>query len=223
MERYECIVCGYVYDEDLGVVDQGIAKGTRFGDLPEDWTCPLCGATKEEFKVQSGKKATKEGNMAQNGPVAYSIEELGAGELSALFSNLAKGCLKQYREVEAGLFGELGEYFENLVTLPEEPGIKDLADSINGDLDLFSSVNAIDEVLKDRGALRALVWGEKVSRIGLSVLGRFEKQGNDLIENTDVHVCEICGFVFIGDRPPEICPVCKVPAIKIAKISKEVA
>ncbi|MEM4736094.1 MAG: rubredoxin [Candidatus Thorarchaeota archaeon] len=50
MARYECLVCGYVYDEELGDEDSGIAPGTKFEDLPDDWVCPMCGASKEDFQ-----------------------------------------------------------------------------------------------------------------------------------------------------------------------------
>lgn len=49
MEKYECDVCGYVYDPELGDPENGIAPGTAFADLPEDWTCPDCGVEKEDF------------------------------------------------------------------------------------------------------------------------------------------------------------------------------
>ncbi len=49
MKKYVCSVCGYEYDEALGDPDNGIAPGTKFEDLPEDWTCPLCGVGKDEF------------------------------------------------------------------------------------------------------------------------------------------------------------------------------
>ncbi len=50
MARWECLVCGWVYDEDKGDEDSGIAAGTKFGDLPDDWVCPMCGASKEDFE-----------------------------------------------------------------------------------------------------------------------------------------------------------------------------
>ncbi|MBQ7245851.1 MAG: rubredoxin [Firmicutes bacterium] len=50
MKKYECDACGYVYDPEVGDPDNGIAPGTAFADLPEDWTCPLCGLGKEVFK-----------------------------------------------------------------------------------------------------------------------------------------------------------------------------
>lgn len=48
--KYECTVCGYVYDEELGDPENGIAPGTRFEDLPEDFVCPLCGVGKDDFQ-----------------------------------------------------------------------------------------------------------------------------------------------------------------------------
>jgi len=50
MDKYECTVCGYVYDPELGDPDGGIAPGTRFEDIPDDWVCPVCGAAKSEFR-----------------------------------------------------------------------------------------------------------------------------------------------------------------------------
>ena len=47
---YTCSVCGYVYDEALGDLDNGIAPGTKFEDLPQTWTCPVCGADKSKFE-----------------------------------------------------------------------------------------------------------------------------------------------------------------------------
>ncbi|MGC8993445.1 MAG: rubredoxin [Candidatus Aenigmatarchaeota archaeon] len=49
MAKYVCKVCGYVYDEEKGDPESGIKPGTKFEDLPDDWVCPICGATKEMF------------------------------------------------------------------------------------------------------------------------------------------------------------------------------
>ena len=49
MKKYECNVCGYVYDPAKGDPDNGIQPGTAFEDLPDDFTCPLCGVGKEDF------------------------------------------------------------------------------------------------------------------------------------------------------------------------------
>lgn len=54
MKKYVCIPCGWVYDPEVGDPDSGIAPGTQFEDIPEDWTCPLCGVTKEDFEEYDG-------------------------------------------------------------------------------------------------------------------------------------------------------------------------
>ena len=48
--KYVCDVCGYIYDEDLGDPDNGIAAGTKFDKLPDDWVCPLCGVGTDQFQ-----------------------------------------------------------------------------------------------------------------------------------------------------------------------------
>lgn len=50
MDKYECSICGYVYDPAKGDPDNGVDSGTPFERLPEGWVCPVCGAGKEEFK-----------------------------------------------------------------------------------------------------------------------------------------------------------------------------
>lgn len=50
--KYVCSLCGYVYDEAEGIPEEGIPAGTKFEDLPEDWVCPVCGATKDDFVAE---------------------------------------------------------------------------------------------------------------------------------------------------------------------------
>ena len=50
MEKWECTICGYIYDPAEGDSDSGIAPGTAFEDIPEDWVCPLCGVDKSMFE-----------------------------------------------------------------------------------------------------------------------------------------------------------------------------
>lgn len=49
MDSYVCDLCGYEYDPEKGDPDGGIAPGTRFEDIPDDWVCPVCGASKSSF------------------------------------------------------------------------------------------------------------------------------------------------------------------------------
>ena len=48
-----CVVCGFIYDEAAGLPEEGIAPGTRWEDVPETWTCPDCGVTKDDFEMMS--------------------------------------------------------------------------------------------------------------------------------------------------------------------------
>ncbi len=52
MAKYVCSVCGYTYDEEKGDPDVGIAPGTKWEDVPEDFVCPLCGAAKDMFSEE---------------------------------------------------------------------------------------------------------------------------------------------------------------------------
>lgn len=52
MEKYVCKVCGYIYDPEKGDPDSGVAPSTAFIDLPADWTCPECGAGKDQFEKE---------------------------------------------------------------------------------------------------------------------------------------------------------------------------
>lgn len=54
MDKYVCIICGYIYDPAEGDPESGIAQGTAFEDIPEDWTCPACGVGKEHFEKWNG-------------------------------------------------------------------------------------------------------------------------------------------------------------------------
>lgn len=51
MEKYKCVVCGYIYNPEEGDQTSGIEPGVKFSDLPPDYTCPVCGAGKDEFFV----------------------------------------------------------------------------------------------------------------------------------------------------------------------------
>jgi len=50
MDKYQCNICGYIYDPELGDIDNEISPGINLKELPDDWTCPVCGAEKTEFE-----------------------------------------------------------------------------------------------------------------------------------------------------------------------------
>lgn len=51
MDKYICTVCGYIYEPEKGDPDSGIPAQTPFSQLPDDWTCPVCGASKDMFEI----------------------------------------------------------------------------------------------------------------------------------------------------------------------------
>jgi len=51
MKTWMCLICGWIYDEAAGVPEEGVAAGTRWDDIPPNWTCPECGARKEDFEM----------------------------------------------------------------------------------------------------------------------------------------------------------------------------
>jgi rubredoxin len=50
-KTYMCLICGFIYEEQKGLPDEGIAPGTRWEDVPPNWVCPECGARKEDFEM----------------------------------------------------------------------------------------------------------------------------------------------------------------------------
>lgn len=222
MKQYVCSICGFIYTEADGLPHDGIAPGTKWTDLPDDWVCPICGAAKEDFQEMAAAPAPvfAPTTSAEAG-VAAGSRDVKATELNALFSNLSKGCEKQYRPEEAGLFKQLAEYYATR-EMPAEPGLfSDLSTLIAQDLEAgFVSANHVAAGDKDRGALRALTWTEKVTRMQTSLLRRFEQEQEAAFASTNVFVCEICGFIYVGETPPAICPVCKVPSFKIAPVER---
>ena len=207
--KYICQVCGYVYDEE--------AEGVPFSDLPADWSCPMCKAPKSMFSPDESRE--KEEIPEQSVQIDPDMLKLSPGALAALFSNLARGAEKQYMDKEPEQFRKISDYFASAAI-----------DIDGADLDLLRSIS--DEDIStgypmaktiasghgDRGALRACTWGGKVERIVQALIDRYISEGESFLENTEVWVCSICGFVYIGERPPAICPVCKVPDWKFEKV-----
>ena len=209
MKQYVCSICGYVFDE---------AKDGKWENLPDDWKCPICGAGKDAFHLKSDTKVADQQIAA---PAPHLEKELSAMEMSIICSNLARGCEKQYLFEEMEGFQKLAEFFRRKAE-PEAPAnVQAILERINGDLsERYPAASDAASMELDRGALRALVWSEKVTRMLQSLLARYVTQGDGMLENTGVFVCTICGFVYIGDTPPELCPVCKVPGWRFEKAER---
>ena len=234
--RYICMICGYVYDD--------AKEKVPFESLPNTWKCPLCGAAKSDFKpeaITEAKPAAKVEPASQptkadpastptkastpptaqiDAPVTEGsdLKKLSPGQLSALCSNLARGCEKQYKPEEAGLFRELADYFASVTPAIDDASVENVAALLWSDIDNYSGLRAAADEASDRGAARVCVWGERVTRMLSSLVIRYLNEGEALLADTNIWVCTVCGFVYIGDEAPELCPVCKVPSWKFEKI-----
>ncbi len=219
MENYVCPICGYVYETEDGIPQAGVPAGTPFSALPEDWVCPICGAQKAMFVPEDGPG--REAAASVGAHPDEDMREMSALELSALCSNLARGCEKQYKAEEAALYTELADYFRADAKPAQEASVGALIALVEKDLkENFPAARAAAAGQGDRGALRALTWSEKVSLILKSLLLRCQKEGPGMAENTGVFVCTICGFIYIGAKAPELCPVCKVPGWKFEEVKE---
>ncbi|MDX9959160.1 MAG: rubredoxin [Spirochaetia bacterium] len=143
---------------------------------------------------------------------------------SPILSNLAKACEKQYRAREAQLFLKLAEYFEQEPTsLPSDKlptSFAGLISDLNADEATFlEPIRRAAASVADRGALRMATWGGKVNAIQKSAADRYEKKGDELLEGKSVFVCQACGFLFIGEQAPDLCPVCKVQSFRFSKVA----
>ena len=206
--KYICQICGYVYDD--------AKEKVPFEELPDDWKCPLCGAAKSDFKPEANGDEKKVVTAIE--PMEEDLEKLSAGQLAALCSNLARGCEKQYKQEEADLFKQLADYFTAVVPAVNDASVEKLAKELQTDANNYAAVRATADANADRGAARVCVWGEKVTRMLSSLVHRYLNEGEAMLKDTDIWVCTTCGFVYIGDTPPELCPVCKVPDWKFEKI-----
>ena len=86
MARWECIVCGLIYDEKEGWPEDGIAPGTKWEDVPDDWTCPDCGVGKEDFELIPG---SDEGDAAEESPESTASGDANARSVVVIGSGLA--------------------------------------------------------------------------------------------------------------------------------------
>ena len=206
--KYICQICGYVYDD--------AKEKVPFAELPDDWKCPLCGAAKSDFKPEANGDEKKVVTAIE--PMEADLEKLSAGQLAALCSNLARGCEKQYKQEEADLFKQLADYFTAVVPAVNDASVEKLAKELQTDAENYADVRATADANADRGAARICVWGEKVTRMLSLLVNRYLNEGEAMLKDTNIWVCTTCGFVYIGDTPPELCPVCKVPDWKFEKI-----
>ena len=130
---------------------------------------------------------------------------------------MAKGCEKQYLEEDKKLFQELANYYlEKEATV--ESTLEDVTLCLQDDTKLIKeALNTLNKE-EERGTNRVLTWASKTTMMLEGILASYQKEGLEYLKNKKIWVCDICGFVYIGDTPPKVCPVCKVPSIKILEM-----
>lgn len=202
MKKYECTICGYIYDD--------AKENVKFEDLPDDWTCPICGAPKAVFREI--KEEIEEIENVENLDEEEDIRELTNTEISYICSNLAKACEKQYLKEEQDLFNELAKHYSNKEN--KEGTINDIQNKIEEDIKEFEKALKTE----DRGAKRVLTWASKATNMMNVILKNYKEKGLDYLKDTKIWVCDICGFIYVGDIPPKVCPICKVPSFKILEV-----
>jgi len=210
--KYQCSICGYIYDD--------AAEGTPFAQLPEDWQCPLCGAPKSAFvpMEQVSAQPAQPGQPVQ--PADTDMQPLSVGQMAALCSNLARGCEKQYMPEQQAEFQKLAEWFTARAPQVADATVEMIAAQLKQDISDYPVVKQTATDEGDRGAQRVCVWGEKVTRMISALMERYAKEGDTMLQDNEIWVCSVCGFVYIGKQAPELCPVCKVPAWKFDKIER---
>jgi len=218
--KYRCTICGYEYDE--------AKEGTAFADLPDNWECPLCGAPKSAFEPVEEAKPAQEAAAPAQAPeperhedvIEPDMQQLSMGQMAALCSNLARGCEKQYMPNEMALFNQLAEWFTQRMPQVNDATVETVAAQLKQDIADYPQVNQTAADHGDRGAQRVCTWGEKATRMLNSLMNRYNKEGDAMLADTDIWVCTVCGFVYIGKAAPELCPVCKVPSWKFNKVER---
>ncbi len=209
MKKYRCTICGYIYDE--------ANENVKFVDLPDDWKCPMCGAPKSLFEeIVEDNQTVEVEKETEVITEDNDLRELSNDEIAYVCSNLAKACEKQYLEEEKKLYLELFEYFKRNEAKSGE--LSDLGVMFDSDIKLLNDAFNLANTYEDSGAKRVLTWATKTTNIINTIVKNYNEKGIEYIKNNKIWVCDICGFVFIGDNPPQVCPICKVPNFKILEV-----
>jgi rubrerythrin len=225
VRKYKCSICGYIHVESIVL---------KWEDLGDDYLCPECGAPKFLFNLIERNNIIDQNKIIDQNdkPIPQTTEtagnthngllkELSAEEISAICSSLAKGCEKQRLNSEMEAFYKIADYFKARSVYGNGKTLNDAALMLNDDISNgYPAANNAAKTNSDRGALRSLVWSEKVSVMMKSLLDLFAKKGDDMLAHAKLHVCDICGFIYLGNSIPHICPVCKVPAHKIIQVER---
>ena len=90
MKKYQCGPCGYIYDPEVGDPDSGIAPGTAFEDLPDDWCCPLCGVSKDMFEPVEQDKQEEQSSFYYSSNIAFLFINIPNRSIKRINNNAIK-------------------------------------------------------------------------------------------------------------------------------------
>jgi rubrerythrin len=148
-------------------------------------------------------------------------DERPYGALSLAFGSLAQSAARQQRPNMARLLSALAQsyqvqalnaYRQSAPTRDRAAELDTVQAQIKAQAQDYGPATEQATGLGERGVLRALLWGTKVTMIQNSLLNRLSRQGAALFKDgQSVHVCEACGFVILKEGAPDACPICKAP------------
>lgn len=145
------------------------------------------------------------------------MNEWKPNSLSVIYSNLKKAAEKQQKNDLVEQYANLAQNLRQKEIFPGD--LATLRDLIADDItETIPKANELATSLKDRGAMRALKWSNSVSRIQKSLIERFLKKGEEPFEGKSFYVCEACGFIYLGEDEPNLCPACKAPSSRFILI-----
>jgi rubrerythrin len=143
------------------------------------------------------------------------VNELKA--IPPILTNLAKAAEKQLNQDRSKEFQTLAKSFSETTKLPAH--LVSIEKSLQEKLqNKYPPVQEKAAAVGDRGVLRAYTWGKKVTSIQKSLIHRYSQTGEALLEDQNLYICEACGFISLGKKTPDICPICKAPKKRFLQV-----
>lgn len=137
--------------------------------------------------------------------------------ISPILTNLAKAAEKQLNPDKSKKFQALASSFSETSELPVD--FSSIEESLQEKLQTeYPVIQEKAAGLQDRGVLRAYTWGKKVTSIQKSLIHRYGQTGEALLEGKNIYICEACGFISLGEKTPDLCPICKAPKKRFSMV-----
>ena len=213
--KYICSICGYVYDET--------SEGTAFADLPDSWSVRsaglqrICSAPRRKLKQRLNRhiripQLPDHLSMSiriMPEKICISSPPENFPPCARIWPGDARNSTKMKKPV---CFARLPLTSRRLHRTEPDGDLTHLLSLFENDLTIgYPAVQSAAQTTGDRGTQRVCVWGQKVTVILNSLVQRYQREGSAFLRNTQIWVCSVCGFAYVGDTPPELCPYAKFP------------